>query len=179
MKLRITRAPVLTLWGTIVAQRLGHPRATALTLGKAVAGMNAQSKGQRLGIYPKADPADPAHKGKKPPTAERDVVRLLGRAVPITKTPDGVRAGSKGKVESAESVERYLEQKFGDALPEVEAAMRALARAHRPAQLAEVGFALYEQFRPEIPPGVKGWGAKGKLDLSRIAHAKTPPTSAR
>ena len=29
-------------------------------------------------------------------------------------------------------------------------------------------FALYEEFRPEIPAGTKGWGAKGELDLDRI-----------
>jgi hypothetical protein len=38
MVLKINRAPVLTLWGAIVAMRLGHPENTALTLGRAVAG---------------------------------------------------------------------------------------------------------------------------------------------
>ena len=47
----INRAPVLTLWATIVAERLGFDEDEALSLGKAVAGLNAQSKGQRLGIY--------------------------------------------------------------------------------------------------------------------------------
>jgi hypothetical protein len=28
--------------------------------------------------------------------------------------------------------------------------------------------ALYEKFSPEIPPGKKGWGATGKLDLDLI-----------
>jgi len=30
----VNRAPVLTLWATIVAERLGYSRATALTLGR-------------------------------------------------------------------------------------------------------------------------------------------------
>ena len=34
--------------------------------------------------------------------------------------------------------------------------------------LAEKAYALYEKFRPEIPPGKKGWGASGKLDLDLI-----------
>jgi hypothetical protein len=29
-------------------------------------------------------------------------------------------------------------------------------------------FALYEEFRPSIPERVKGWGAKGVLDLRKI-----------
>jgi hypothetical protein len=47
----INRAPVLTLLATVVAQRLGFNEDEALTLGKAVAGLNAQSKGRRLGIF--------------------------------------------------------------------------------------------------------------------------------
>jgi hypothetical protein len=39
----INRAPVLTLWATVVAERLGYDHEAALTLGKAVAGLNAQS----------------------------------------------------------------------------------------------------------------------------------------
>jgi hypothetical protein len=35
-------------------------------------------------------------------------------------------------------------------------------------ELAPKGYALYEKFRPEIPPGKKGWGASGKLDLDLI-----------
>ena len=50
-KLKINRAPVLTLWAAVVAERLGYNKSEALTLGKAVAGLNAQSKGRRLGIY--------------------------------------------------------------------------------------------------------------------------------
>ena len=34
----INRAPVLTLWAAVVAERLGFDRATSLTLGQAVAG---------------------------------------------------------------------------------------------------------------------------------------------
>jgi hypothetical protein len=49
--IRVNRAPVLTLWATIVAERLGFDRDAALTLGRAVAGSSAQMKGRALGIY--------------------------------------------------------------------------------------------------------------------------------
>jgi hypothetical protein len=42
-----------------------------------------------------------------------------------------------------------------------------------PEELNRVGFRLYEQFRPEVPADVKGWGAKGELDLQRITDAAT------
>ena len=47
----INRAPVLTLWAAVVAQRHGFDEDEALTLGKALAGLNAQAKGRRLGIF--------------------------------------------------------------------------------------------------------------------------------
>src|SRR6187399_1344901 len=47
----INRAPVLTLWAAVVAERLGFDADEAATLGRAVAGLNAQSKGRRLGIF--------------------------------------------------------------------------------------------------------------------------------
>ena len=41
----INRAPVLTLWAAVVAQRLGFEEDEALTLGKAVAGLLPYSWG--------------------------------------------------------------------------------------------------------------------------------------
>ena len=84
----------MTLWAAVVAEVLGYEHDEALTLGRAVAGPNAYSKGVSLGHFQ--------------PTAR--------------------------------------EAK----------------------ELAEKACALYEKFRPEIPPGKKGWGASGKLDLDLI-----------
>jgi hypothetical protein len=67
-----------------------------------------------------------------------------------------------------DSVERYLEGKFGDDLGRVRKAMQKLAKAYRPKELAVTAYPLYEQFRPEIPEGVRGWGAVGDLDLGLI-----------
>jgi hypothetical protein len=47
----INRAPVLTLWAAVVAERLGFDRDAALTLGRAAAGLNAYSKGVSLGLF--------------------------------------------------------------------------------------------------------------------------------
>ena len=165
--LLVNRAPVLTLWASIVAERLGHPHQEALTLGKAVAGLNAQSKGRRLGIF---EAPKPEARGKKKAAeaARPERILLLGRAVPVTKTADGLRATIKGKPENPASVQRYLDQKFGAHLPAVSAAMRELARSLPTRRLEHEAFGLYEAFRPEIPEGVKGWGAKGVLNLDRI-----------
>ncbi len=165
-KILVNRAPVLTLWAAVVAERMGFAHDEALSLGKALAGLNAQSKGRRLGIF-KPSPKE-LHKVRERERGEEFWVELLGRALPATTTDQGVRAVNKSEPITPVSVERYLESKFGDALPRVRKAMTELARAFAPGDLAESGFGLYEQFRPRIPEGVSGWGAKGELDLGRI-----------
>jgi hypothetical protein len=46
--------------------------------------------------------------------------------------------------------------------------MLELAKSLPPSQLAQKAYALYAKFRPEIPPGKKGQGASGKLELDLI-----------
>lgn len=177
--LSINRAPVLTLWAAVVAERLGFEREEALTLGKTVAGLNAYSKGKSLGLY------EPAPKSlKELRTAakrKRDVgafeVALLQRAVSVVPTAGGLRALIKEKPVDPAGVERYLRSKFGEDLDAVEKAMRDLAASRTPARLAAEGYALYEKFRPEIPAGVAGWGAAGVLDLGKLRKLAKPSAS--
>jgi hypothetical protein len=42
--IRVNRAPVLTVWATAVAERLGYPPETALTLGRFVEGSSECTK---------------------------------------------------------------------------------------------------------------------------------------
>jgi hypothetical protein len=137
-----------------------------LSLGKALAGLNAQSKGRRLGIF-KPTPKE-LNQVREHERGKESRVELLGRALPAVNTDQGVRAVIKAKPIEPEGVERYLESKFGDALRDVRKAMTKLVNALKPDELAEKGFGLYEQFRPVIPEGVSGWGAKGELDLEQI-----------
>ena len=88
--------------------------------------------------------------------------------MPTRYTDGGLRALSGDSLIHPESAQKDLEGKFGDALGEVSKAMLDLAKSLPPSELAEKAYALYEKFRPEIPPGKKGWGASGKLDLGLI-----------
>jgi hypothetical protein len=168
-KIKINRAPVMTLWATVVAERLGYDKETALTLGKAVAGLNAQSKGRKLGIYEeKSDEEKETESRREKKPGEMEFIEILGRGVPALKTPNGLRAAIDGEPIHAESVQAYLEQKFKDDLPDARTAMETLAKAFTPKQLQGKAYSLYEKFRPEIPEGKKGWGARGELDLEYI-----------
>ena len=82
-----------------------------------------------------------------------------------------------GKADSPEAVEKYLAGKFGAALEDARAAMQKLAAAHAKDDLAAKAYALYEKFRPAVPPGTTGWGAKGVLDLAALA--KLAPKQAK
>ena len=61
-----------------------------------------------------------------------------------------------------------MESKFVGALGDVYSAMIDLGKSLPPSELGEKRYALHEKFRPEIPPGKKGWGVSGKLDLNLI-----------
>lgn len=167
-KIPINRAPVLTLWATVVARRLNYDEDAALTLGRALAGLNAQSKGRRLGIYEEKDPKSKAPEAGARGTSKPASVRLMGREIPVVKTPRGLRAAAVGEAIEPRTVQTYLEKKFGESLPEARSALEYLAAALSPAQLETQAFSLYEKFRPQIPEGKPGWGAKGELDLDRI-----------
>jgi hypothetical protein len=165
-KISINRAPVLTLWATVVAERMGFKRDEALSLGKALAGLNAQSKGRRLGIFKPHE--EKPHKAREKERGEGFWIEICGRPVPAKNTDDGIRAVSGDKPVEPESTERYLEGKFGGDLDAAWMAMEKLAKAYQPKELATEAVRLYEKFRPEIPSGKQGWGAKGDLNLALI-----------
>jgi hypothetical protein len=166
----VNRAPVLTLWAAVVAEQLGFDHDEALTLGRSVAGLNAYSKGKALGLF-KPAPEDVRRERERLAHGTMLHVSLLHRAVPVVRTPEGLRALAKDKPVQPAGVQRYLAGKFGDALAAVEDAMRALARSLPADELEHRAYALYEHFRPAVPEGVQGWGAAGVLDLARIRAA--------
>jgi hypothetical protein len=86
----INRAPVLTLWAAVVAQRLGFAEDEAVTLGKALSGLNAQAKGRNLGLFKPHE--EKAKKAREKERGERFWIEICGRAVPAMNTNEGIRA---------------------------------------------------------------------------------------
>jgi hypothetical protein len=170
--IHVNRAPVLTLWATMVAERLGYPPETALTLGRFVAGSSARAKARRLGIIDEKQDAEERHARAAELRPRRQIVRLLGRDIPVLAAVDGtLRAKDDGRPASAKSVQSYIARAFGDRMTEARAAMEALAASLPPEELNRGGFRLYERFRPDVPEGAQGWGAKGELRVERIVRA--------
>lgn len=173
--IEINRAPVLTLWATMVARRLGFNENEALTIGKAVAGQTAHRKGTRLGIFQPTPQAIKQARAAKREEAGVIMLAFMGRELPMLNTEGGLRALAGDKVIKPESVSKYLQSKFGDALDPVTEAMRSLASSRPPRKLASDAFNLYGQFRPEVASGKKGWGASGVLSLSLIQELANQP----
>jgi hypothetical protein len=49
------------MWAAVVAERVGYPPETALTLGRFVAGSSARAKTRRLGITDERQDAEERH----------------------------------------------------------------------------------------------------------------------
>ena len=132
----------------------------ALTLGRAVAGLNVYAKGVSLGLFEPSSKAVDDHL-KKAKAGAKLKVDLLHRAVPVVRTSDGLRALSKDRPISPESV-HYLEGKFGDDLEAARRTMAKLARSLPRREIAARAYRMYEGFRPDIPRGRQRLGCGGQ-----------------
>lgn len=184
-KILINRAPVLTLWVAVVAEREGYTFEEGLSFGRFIAALFARTKGQRLGIFEKEVEAE-ARKAQKlvAPKGKRRVEQVerfevFGMRIPGIRTETGLRlAVWGGKPIHPNVVKAYLLRAFGSDFDHVKAAMEELARAIPPDRIGKEAYHLYEKFRPQVPEGPQGWGAKGILDLDLIwklaqEHAKS------
>ncbi len=163
----INRAPVLTLWAAVVAERRGHDPETRLSLGEGVAGLNAQAKGRSLGIYGPSKP----RAAEEPGAAVSDDefrITICGRPVRAKSTEAGVRAVVGDKPIEPGPVRKYLAGKFGEDLVRVREAMERLAAAYTPEKLEDAAYGLYESFRPAVASGIEGWGQISALDLGKL-----------
>jgi hypothetical protein len=96
-----------------VAEVLGFEPDEALTLGRALAVLNAYSKGGSLGLF-QPTPKEVQEQRRKMRKEETVTVELLHRAVAAKHTIEGLRALSGESPIHPERVQKYLEGKFGD-----------------------------------------------------------------
>ncbi|GAA6054998.1 hypothetical protein JCM3770_000486 [Rhodotorula araucariae] len=172
----VNRAPVMTAWACVVAERLGFRRQEALSIAHVFTDLNATSKGVSLGIMP-------AEAAKVEVGPSQPFVDILGRRVPVLSTQTGEwRAIAKGQVADPAKAFAYMRGAFRQQLGAVIGAMRLLADSFSPKELNEKGYGLYLDFRPEVD----GWGKKAELKMSTIldlrrflTHAgqETPPAA--
>ena len=91
----MNRETVLALWAAVVAEVLGFEHDEALTLGRAVTGLNAYSKGVSLGLF-QPTPREVKEQRRRMRKEETVTVDLLPRAVPAKNTGPPGRSFATG-----------------------------------------------------------------------------------
>jgi hypothetical protein len=166
MPIVVHRAAVLTLWAAVVAERLGHSRETAVTIGRALVGSAPRENARGIACD---------ENGANESTETQQLVKvrvspsvvLLGKAIRMILNAAGEpRAAVRHWPVDHRQVEQYLTKAFGDHLVGVRAAMEELASRYEPADLNQIGLSLYEKFRPGM-----WWGRKSDLEIWKILAA--------
>ncbi|KAF9226546.1 hypothetical protein BS17DRAFT_864779 [Gyrodon lividus] len=156
----VNRAPLMTAWATVVAERLGFEREEALTIGSVYTEMNAVTKGVSLGLVDES-----RKKEIEPiPGEKQPYVDLMGRR-PLYQTQSSTwRALVGGSPVSPSTAFSYISRAFRQTTPHIMGALRLLAASYPPLELNNIGFALYADFRPTVD----GWGKRGEVPCKRI-----------
>ena len=169
----INRAPVLELWASCVAQFL-HPSLswnTALSIGGAISTITAISKGRSIGTMEKPDPGEAQRKKeKREEAAEKGGLKEVEVMSFHLNLDDNGQALVGGKPKKGN--EDALRKKYGgpEQYDKVRTAFQDSLQSWKgkEEELDKQSFGFYEDFRPSIPLGQKGWGRKGQLRLETV-----------
>jgi len=163
----VNRAPVMTAWATVVAEKLSFGREEALSIAAAYTEMNAISKGVSIGVFDRA-------KGKGVELQQgqaQPYVDLMGRRIALYESQSSQwRALVKGEPIDPATGYSYMARSFRQTLPFVMGAMRLLADSYTPQHLNEHGFGIYADFRPEVD----GWGKRAEVRCDKILSLRKP-----
>lgn len=168
------RAPVLELWASCVTKLIYPSIAweTCLSVGSAISTITAVAKGRSIGTIEKPDPSKAEERRRerqrKAENEPLEDIEVMGFHLHLKNGQALV--GDKPKVGN----ESALSKKFGH--DQYEMAKRAFQDAlgswkGREDELDREAFKMYEDFRPTVPSGQKGWGRKGQLNLENMKSA--------
>jgi hypothetical protein len=172
-KIVINRAPVLHLWGACVTHFIYPflPWSTCLSAGSAISTICAVAKGRSIGTISEPDPSEEkTNKKKEARKNQKDLDYIEVMQFKLRLKDEMVLDGSRDKKGKPGS-EGLLKAKFGDGKYEsarntFEEALNSWKRDEE--ELNKKAFGFYENFRPEVSHGQKGWGRKGELSLEKI-----------
>ncbi|KAJ3856364.1 hypothetical protein EV368DRAFT_71684 [Lentinula lateritia] len=165
----VNRAPLMTAWATVVAERMGFQREEALSIASSYTEMNALSKGVSLGIYKegKQKGLEAAKGGTQP------YVDLMGRR-PLYQIQNNCwRALHNGTPAQPSTAYAYLSRSLRQTMPFIMGALRLLVSSFTPQEINEKAWGLYTHFRP----AGEGWGERSEVRCTTIlALRKVPPS---
>jgi hypothetical protein len=122
----------------------------------------AVAKGRSIGIVPEKDGLDEKAKENE----DLDVVRTMHFNLKLKDGLALVGSSSNGKPPGEDA----LRKKFGEAYGQVRGIFEEALESWKgkEEELNERAFGFYEEFRPEVKNGQRGWGRKGVLDLEKV-----------
>ncbi|KEI38592.1 uncharacterized protein L969DRAFT_95667 [Mixia osmundae IAM 14324] len=170
----VNRAPIMSAWATVVAERLDFSRPEALSLAAAYTEANATSKGVSLGIISASEGRVAAGGPAQP------YVDLLGRRIYVLALQDGTWRGvSKGVMAEPQTSFDYIKRACRQQTGVVVGAMRLLAQSFTdPDELNRVGFGLYADFRPALDDSAQmGWGKRAEVKIKAILDLRRVPVA--
>lgn len=179
----VNRAPVMTVWATILLEKLNFSRPEALSLAHCYVNYTSTMRGISLGIIPAAEKERAVHiVGPNQPHFE-----LMGVKIPVMQMQDGSYRGiSAGEVVGPEKAFNYMRRSMAQTLSSVVGALTLLADSFmEPIQeqegsqtdtkteamkygadlLNSRGYDLYAEFRPSTSGE---WGKKGRLWYDKV-----------
>ncbi|KAF4602044.1 hypothetical protein EYR40_005245 [Pleurotus pulmonarius] len=162
----VNRAPVMSAWATVVAERMGFNREEALSIASVYTEMNAISKGVALGIFDKsrANDASASRNGSQP------YVDFIGRRS-LYETQNGQwRAILNGSPASPGTAFGYISRSFKHLTPFVLGSLQLLAQSYSQKEINEKAWGLYAEFRPTVD----GWGQRSVMKCADILALRKP-----
>ncbi|KAF7292392.1 Glutamine synthetase [Mycena chlorophos] len=156
----VNRAPLLTAWATLVAERVGFQREEALSIASVFTELNAISKGIAIGKYKKSAAAgmEASPKGTQP------YVDLMGRRPLYQNQNSQWRGLSGGKAVQPSTAFSYISRALRQTTPHVIGAMKLLLETYTIQEINAKGWGLYADFRPDV----NGWGDRAEVRCSTI-----------
>jgi hypothetical protein len=171
-KININRSPVLQLWSACVAHFVYPqlPWETCISAGSAISTICAVSKGRSIGtVDPSTTTEDKKRKREeaRERNKELDAIDVMqfhlklkdGRALVGSQEP-----GKPGA--EAPLIKKFGQKEYSEAKKVFEECLQKWKG--KETQLNQKAFQFYEQFRPQIAGGQKGWGKKGELSFAKV-----------
>ncbi|KAJ6598982.1 hypothetical protein DFH09DRAFT_1243465 [Mycena vulgaris] len=156
----VNRAPLMTAWSTLVAERLGFQREEALSIASVFTELNAISKGISMGIYKQGtERGMEASKGGSQPYVE-----LMGRRPLFQTQTSQWRALSNGTAVQPSTAFSYISRALRQTTPYIIGALRLLVESFTPQEINGKAWGLYAEFRPEV----NGWGERAEVKCETI-----------
>ncbi|KAL0576922.1 hypothetical protein V5O48_005068 [Marasmius crinis-equi] len=162
----INRAPLMTIWATVVAERMGFKREEALSIASVYTEMNAISKGVTLGIFEegKEKGLDASRGGTQP------YVDFIGRRPLYQTQEEDWRALLKGTPAKPSAAYGYISRSFRQTTPYITGSLRLLANSFTSQEINDKAWSLYIRFRPEV----NEWGKRSQVKCLDILTLRKP-----